>query len=141
MCLHTGKWYGFEVDGKPGMVGVVRHLDALRVLDFDNRINKDGLEHPIDKFSGQALRMSYEVNPSALRREMIVDNYMLNVELPSMLEHLNEREREIIGKVDGVRKIRNAVIHKGADVSQREAADAINYVGLLITMLRARKAI
>jgi hypothetical protein len=67
--------------------------------------------------------------------------YMLNVELPSMLEHLNEREREIIGKVDGVRKIRNAVIHKGADVSQREAADAINYVGLLITMLRARKAI
>src|SRR6266404_818240 len=57
------------------MVAIDRHLDALRILDFDNRINKDGLEHPIDKFSNQALRMSYEVNPSTLRREMIVDNY------------------------------------------------------------------
>lgn len=338
ICLHARRWYSFEVDGRPATVAIDRHVDALRVLDFDNRINKDGLEHPIDKFSDQALRMSYEVNPSTLRREMIVDNYgkrehkvlyatfytelvvvheianpasltkaeeefylrvlekfirkyryvshdiklrlpqhvnrermvvkrgtvaylpdelrlpvherlaksrevklelkyvkfldqteslpftekeindwtnrllelhddamireeewlvkateelvvnqnfryalldafsaaesivgrvlqkirlakgvskkkleayeaeigvgyMLNVELPSMLEHLNEKERQILGKVDGVRKLRNEVIHRGADVSKSDAADAIAHVALLIAMLQTRKTL
>ena len=64
-------------------------------------------------------------------------SYLLNVELPTLIGNLTDEERQILGAVDRTRKKRNAIIHKGEDVSQQEVVDTLNAVknlrGLLTT--------
>jgi hypothetical protein len=64
-------------------------------------------------------------------------SYLLNVELPTLIGNLTDEERQILGAVDRARKKRNAIIHKGEDVSQQEVVDTLNAVknlrGLLTT--------
>jgi hypothetical protein len=65
-------------------------------------------------------------------------SYMLNVELPVLLGTTDEADRQIIGKVDGIRKKRNRVIHEAEHVSAEEALDAINGMNALHDMLVKR---
>ena len=64
-------------------------------------------------------------------------SYLLNVELPTLIENLTDEERQILGAVDRARKKRNAIIHKGEDVSQQEVVDTLNAVKNLRGLLTA----
>jgi hypothetical protein len=55
-------------------------------------------------------------------------SYILNVELPVLLGNPTDSDREVIGKMDQVRKKRNAVIHKGEETSEGDALEALNAV-------------
>jgi len=64
-------------------------------------------------------------------------SYLLNVELPILIGNLTDEERQILGAVDRARKRRNAIIHKGEDVSQQEVVDTLNAVKNLRGLLTA----
>jgi hypothetical protein len=64
--------------------------------------------------------------------------YKLNIELPLLLDNINTKEREVIGNVDKLRKLRNAVIHTGRPVSEAEAKESVRVTGALFDMLVAR---
>jgi hypothetical protein len=64
--------------------------------------------------------------------------YKLNIELPLLLNNINNKEREVIGSVDKLRKLRNAVIHTGRPVSEVEAKESVRVTGALFDMLVSR---
>ena len=66
-------------------------------------------------------------------------SYMLNVEVPMVMKDLSNEGRIILGNVDKVRKKRNAVIHSGAQVSDKEAKEAINAVLKLLALIDSSK--
>ena len=70
----TGVCYTFKVDGKDAAVAVTQHLDALKMIDFENQITKEGLASPVSPFSERTLRMAYDIGPPTLHREMVVDH-------------------------------------------------------------------
>ena len=65
-------------------------------------------------------------------------SYKLNVEMPVFLENLRLDERQAIGRVDGLRKQRNEVVHGAKFVSEAEAKEAVETTGALFNMLIAR---
>jgi hypothetical protein len=65
-------------------------------------------------------------------------SYLLNIELPLIFPSADEKLKTFIGQVDGIRKLRNKVIHKNRDISLSEAEHAfetaitfLNYLGIL----------
>jgi hypothetical protein len=66
-------------------------------------------------------------------------SYMLNVEVPAFVEQLTEAERATIGRVNGLRRIRNDIVHNGRQVSEDEAADAVNVVQTFIAIFSSRQ--
>ena len=51
-------------------------------------------------------------------------SYLLNIELPLVHQQNDDAFKQLIGKVDAVRKLRNKVIHQNRPISQKEAEDA-----------------
>ncbi len=64
--------------------------------------------------------------------------YKLNVELAVFLEVLSDKEKQVIGDVNWLRKERNAVVHDGKVIVESEARRAIRVVQGLFQMLSAR---
>jgi hypothetical protein len=64
--------------------------------------------------------------------------YKLNVELAVFLEALSDKEKQIIGDVNWLRKERNAVVHDGKVIVEAEARRAIRVVQGLFQMLSDR---
>ncbi len=65
-------------------------------------------------------------------------SYLLNIELPLIHHPNDEKFKEILGKVDAIRKLRNKVIHQNKDINSVEAENAyetalefLNYMGIL----------
>jgi hypothetical protein len=69
--------------------------------------------------------------------EEVPFSYLLNVELPVLIGNPTDNERQIIGRMDKVRKKRNDIIHKAATVSEQEAVEAINAVDGLRALLNS----
>lgn len=67
-------------------------------------------------------------------------SYMLNVELQIYLQPSNDIEKEIIGKIDRLRDLRNKVVHKGRDISFEELLEARNDANNLFKLIRSKKA-
>ena len=65
-------------------------------------------------------------------------SYKLNVEMPVFLDNLRDDERQVISRVDGLRKQRNKVAHGAKFVSDAEAKEAVAGAGALFDMLIAR---
>ena len=72
--------------------------------------------------------------------EEVPFSYMLNIECPVLIGNLTDDERQTIGEMDRIRKKRNAIIHKGEEVSEQEALEAIR-AGEGIRSLLARHPI
>jgi len=53
-------------------------------------------------------------------------SYLLNIELPLVHENNDARFKDLIGRVDSIRKIRNKVIHENRDINQEEAGSALS---------------
>lgn len=68
-------------------------------------------------------------------------SYMLNVELQIFLRPSNDIEKEIIGKIDRLRDIRNKVVHKGRDISFEELLEGRNDAQNLFKLIRSKKAV
>ena len=64
--------------------------------------------------------------------------YQINVEIPVLFDNLTDNERQILGSINKIRKIRNEVIHEGISVSEETALEAINSVSKLIEMFLLR---
>lgn len=64
--------------------------------------------------------------------------YQINVEIPVLFDDLTNDERQILGNVDKIRKVRNKVVHEGISVSEETALEAINSVSNLIAMFSTR---
>ena len=67
--------------------------------------------------------------------------YLINVELPMLLEDINTSERELLGEVDRIRKLRNNVMHGASEVSEEDAGRAINVIHRLIKLFYSRELI
>lgn len=65
-------------------------------------------------------------------------SYKLNIELPVFLEKLNDKERQLIGNVDRVRRWRNDIVHDGKIPSEDEATFAVEAVSEFFQMLASR---
>lgn len=52
-------------------------------------------------------------------------SYLLNIELPLVYTPNDEVFKKLISRVDGVRKIRNKVIHENRSITEQEAIDAL----------------
>lgn len=52
-------------------------------------------------------------------------SYMLNIEIPLVVNGLSPKQKELIGKVGSLRKKRNDIVHNSADVSEEEAQNAL----------------
>lgn len=65
-------------------------------------------------------------------------SYMINIELPAFLDHITDQERQTLGKIDHIRKLRNEAMHKGKHVTQEQALSSINSCYALIYMLNNR---
>ena len=64
---------------------------------------------------------------------------MLNIELPLVHSDNSPKFKELIGKVDGIRKLRNKVIHENRDISEEEVRNAVTVAIEFINYLRYRK--
>lgn len=64
--------------------------------------------------------------------------YKLNIDLPMLLEQVTDIERQVIGRANKVRDLRNDVVHEGRSVSKEEAQEAVNTSKALFDLLTAR---
>lgn len=55
------------------------------------------------------------------------------------MKELTAEDRTVLGNVDKIRKKRNAVIHSGDQVSDKESMDAINSVLKLLSLIYPSK--
>lgn len=55
----------------------------------------------------------------------ITISYMLNVELPMLVDNITAKERQILGNVDRVRDIRNDIVHEGKIATEQDAQFAV----------------
>jgi hypothetical protein len=62
--------------------------------------------------------------------------YMLNIELPLIIENMTREDRETLGEVDRVRRMRNDIVHDGKRPTEGEAQFAVKAVGKLHETLR-----
>ncbi len=69
--------------------------------------------------------------------EEVPFSYMLNIELPVLIGNPIDDDRQVIARMDKVRKKRNDIIHRAASVSEQEALEAINAVEGLRAFLAA----
>lgn len=65
-------------------------------------------------------------------------SYKLNIELPVYLENLTDKERQLIGDVDKVRRLRNDIVHEGKIATEDDAEFAVEAVSKLFEMLVSR---
>ncbi|MBK8814521.1 MAG: hypothetical protein IPN42_02970 [Methylococcaceae bacterium] len=65
-------------------------------------------------------------------------SYMINVELPAFLDHITNQERQTLGEIDRIRKLRNEAMHKGKPVTQEQALLSINACSNLLYLLNNR---
>lgn len=65
-------------------------------------------------------------------------SYKLNIELPVFLEKLTNKERQLIGNVDKVRRWRNDIVHRGKIPTEDEATFAVEAVSEFFQMLARR---
>jgi hypothetical protein len=71
-------------------------------------------------------------------RDEVPMAYKLNVELAVLLETPSDKEKQVIGDVNWLRKERNAVVHDGKVVIEAEARRAVCVAHALFEMLSAR---
>ena len=69
---------------------------------------------------------------------LITMSYKLNIELPVYLENLTSKERELIGDVDRVRRLRNKIVHEGRVATRDDAEFAVEKVSKLFEMFVSR---
>ena len=62
-------------------------------------------------------------------------SYHIKIELPLLFPDLVEKNKELISKLDKLRKVRNDVVHKGKIVTEKEATIAIKIVGEFVEIL------
>jgi hypothetical protein len=65
-------------------------------------------------------------------------SYIINVDLPLLIDDITDKERELLGCIDKVRKMRNDIVHNGKQCSEQDALFAINKVNELIYMIDNR---
>lgn len=53
-------------------------------------------------------------------------SYLINIELPSFISDMTEKEKQLIGDLNRLRKLRNDVVHKNKDVNENDALFAFN---------------
>ncbi len=53
-------------------------------------------------------------------------SYLLNIELPILIDNYDDTAKNLISSLDKIRKIRNDVVHNGDSVSEEEAENAIS---------------
>lgn len=64
--------------------------------------------------------------------------YMINIELPMLIENITDHERKLLGEVDRIRKLRNSIMHTASTVNDNEAGKALNAIHSMIKMLYYR---
>jgi hypothetical protein len=64
--------------------------------------------------------------------------YKLNIELPVLLGDVTSDERDTVGQVDAVRKMRNDIVHKGFVPTEKEARRSTDSVEKYLIMLSRR---
>lgn len=66
-------------------------------------------------------------------------SYLINIEMPLLLEVNDEKSKRILDNIDQVRRLRNEVVHKNREVSVQEADLAIAAVNSLLSFLKIPK--
>ena len=61
-------------------------------------------------------------------------SYMISVELPCFIKYDNDK-RQTLGEIDRIRKLRNNVVHRGCEVSEKDAQSALDALKKLHNML------
>ena len=72
-------------------------------------------------------------------KEEVSISYVINIEIPFLVENLTDDERSVLGRINRVRKIRNDVVHNGKNVTEQEAREAINAVFDLLKFIEPEK--
>ena len=62
--------------------------------------------------------------------------YKINILLPILFENISVEEKELLDKVNGIRKIRNNVVHAGKLVFQEEATEAVRVAKSISEMMK-----
>ncbi len=65
-------------------------------------------------------------------------SYMLNVEIPAFIADITEKERNLIGQIDSIRKKRNDIVHKGDTVNETDAIEAIKFTMKLMEFIKIK---
>lgn len=53
-------------------------------------------------------------------------SYLINIELPMLVDNYDGKAKNLILSLDGIRKIRNNIVHNGGSVSKNEAENAVS---------------
>lgn len=61
-------------------------------------------------------------------------SYMISVELPCFIQYDNDK-RQTLGEIDKIRRLRNEVVHRGCEVSEKDAQSALDALKKLHDML------
>ncbi|WP_298346564.1 hypothetical protein [uncultured Algibacter sp.] len=63
-------------------------------------------------------------------------SYLINVELPLILNNITIEDRKVLSKIDGIRKIRNEIIHENRKIAREECEFAFKAVNDFFEVLR-----
>ena len=66
-------------------------------------------------------------------------SYLLNIELPLIFSLQDADLKELVTKVDAVRKLRNKVIHESREISQEDAVLALNTAIAFLNKIEYKK--
>jgi len=66
-------------------------------------------------------------------------SYLINIELPTLISDMTEKEKQLIGDLNRVRKLRNDVVHKNKDVNENDALFAFNTLQGVHNLIEERR--
>lgn len=66
-------------------------------------------------------------------------SYLINIELPSFITDMTEKEKQLIGDLNRVRKLRNDVVHNNINVNKSDAIFAFNTLQDLHILINERR--
>jgi hypothetical protein len=66
-------------------------------------------------------------------------SYLINIEMPLLMETYDDHAKKILSELDQVRKIRNDIVHNAKDVTEMEARHAYTSVNNLLGYLKIEK--
>jgi hypothetical protein len=62
-------------------------------------------------------------------------SYLINIELPLVLRNIEDTDKEMLNKIDVMRKKRNDLVHNRGDITNVEANDALDVTVAFVNML------
>ena len=65
-------------------------------------------------------------------------SYLINIELPLVIKEISTEDKEIIIRVDNMRKKRNDLVHNNGNISETEAKDALKTTISFIELLKTK---